>query len=226
VHDLVSVHGGRKLEGGRDLDRIARRAHPDSMERPVRLLYFFPGIAAALFAIGSCRPRASPEDISEARWLAAKRSIAQRLARDSARVANAPPCHPPPLADTTGWRRTPGPGTRYAFLLPPAFTRDTSKEGRFWHGGTRWLDGSREFDVAGGTYNVESFGDQPVCLMHMGGRRAIVSEVNAAPRHSISATWLPGSAVLVHGHSDNPADLTLFWTVLRTMADSNGPLRR
>jgi hypothetical protein len=183
-------------------------------------------LLAALDGTACGRPP-TPEQIYESRRQAATRRIDEQRALDSAKVANAKPCSPPPLADTAGWVRTPRANARFAILLPPSFARDTSHALRFEHGGVRWVDSAdstREFLEIVGYWGVQSFPGRPLCRMPMGGRQALVALTSFAPHPSVSAFWHPGFGTLFTGRTRDPKDLVLLWTVLRTMADSTGAL--
>lgn len=179
----------------------------------------------ALSAVAACRAPQTPEEIQESRRLAGERWAAEKRARDSATIANAKPCQPPPLADTTGWFRIPRAHARYAILLPPSFTRDTSRTLRFEHGGERWADSTREFIEVIGFWGVESSRERPLCRMQMGGLPALVSPTSTA-HPSVAARWLMGFGPLFILRSRDLKDRAILWTVLRTMADSTGVIPR
>jgi hypothetical protein len=144
-------------------------------------------------------------------------------AREARWVDEAPLCTVPAPIDTTGWRPAAARAGAYPFTLPPDFVEDTSVF--FFHGGTSWTDGRREFDVSWVLFSPQSFREQAArCRTELGGRPVVV--VTRRDRGRWHITFWPYNAdnaahgystrgPLYSGASRQRGDEPLFWTVVR-----------
>lgn len=139
-----------------------------------------------------------------------------------------PLCRLPVAGDTSSWRRVPAPDALISFLLPTSFVALPDSPPRFWHGGSTWRDGPREFMEFGG--NSGDRAPPGACRTYLRG--VPVAYVTAsAPGESTSVrAWLAGVGGLhdshVVGTSPDPKDRNLFLRVVTTVKYDSGFFRR
>jgi hypothetical protein len=124
------------------------------------------------------------------------------------------------MQDTARWRRERWPNSPISFALPRSFSVDTSDTWRPVEGGIRWLEGPRTFDLAGGIFGAGSFPDdsvQMLCRTKIGGLQALVGVWITPTSSQFGVVWPAWPRVAIGGASANAADLTLFWTIARTV---------
>jgi hypothetical protein len=130
-------------------------------------------------------------------------------------VANARPCRPVAVVDTSGWRATASPYT--LGVLPPMLTPDTSF--RAYHGGLRWAGQGMTFTVTRGWWGIgyDSVGRLLSCRVTARTGEYIVHEVRDSAGFAFTAirgqpVCMP--SVVITGRAPSEAALRVLWTAL------------
>ncbi|HJU68996.1 MAG TPA: hypothetical protein VJ650_12230 [Gemmatimonadaceae bacterium] len=170
----------------------------------------------SFFGCGREPRESTPRERHEAR---VRRLLADR---------STPLCRLPAAEDTSEWRRVPAPDALISFLLPASFIALPDSPPRFWHGGSTWRDGSREFVEFGA--NTGDRAPPGSCRSYLRG--VPVAYITASPEGQPARVqaWLGGVGGLYDSHlvgtSPNPADRDLFLRVISTVRYDSGFFRR
>ena len=180
----------------------------------VRAAWFCLLLALPLMT-GACRRSASPAAERE------QKELRRLYGKDARLILKAPPCSTTVPAPMTGWQPAIAAGRPLGFSLPRAFRPDTAP--RFIHGGYRWNDGDREFDIVRGDWRPRSFIQDPSdgCRITIGGHGVlVVRSLDSANRLTL-AVWpyedVPPAGsygVLVEAVSPSVQDDPLLWTMV------------
>jgi hypothetical protein len=177
----------------------------------------------------SCRsPANRRERLSDS---ARAQEVAGVMRQESLFVAVAPPCVLPAPPDTAGWRPPPSRG-RLWFSLPAGFREDTAVH--FHHGGVRWTDGRRTFEIPNGYWGPSSFGWSQRCRAELAGRQVLVlRSVDSAGSRVTLTAWSFDSAnargrfstfgPLYSGRGSDAEDERVFWQVFRNVFATRAP---
>lgn len=170
-------------------------------------------LLALPFAVSACRRAASPAAERE------ERELRRLYGKDARLILKAPPCSATVTVPTTGWKPATVNERPLGFTLPQAFRPDTAP--RFMHGGYRWSDGDREFDIVRGDWRPRSFIQEASdgCRTVVAGQPVlVVRSLDSAERLTL-AVWpyasppRGGFGVLVEAVSPNVQDDPLLWTM-------------
>ncbi|HEX9107950.1 MAG TPA: hypothetical protein VF832_11995 [Longimicrobiales bacterium] len=206
---------------GSSAQRVVGPARPRSAAWLLLVLLLLPA---------GCRRHVTPARKAE------ETALKNLYGKDAKLVLKAPACSTMVAVPTTGWKPAEAHDTALGFTLPQAFQADTAPH--FLHGGWRWNDGDREFDILLGDWGPRSFIQDP----HDGCRTVIagtpvlvVRTLDGANRLSLSlwpypATPDKGSAgLLVTAVSPNLQDDPLLYTMaseaLQAMLSRRTPAR-
>jgi hypothetical protein len=128
-------------------------------------------------------------------------------------MANARPCRPVALVDTTGWKLDDG------LALPAEFAPDPSF--RSYHGGLKWVAADLELIIENGWWGAayDSAGYLTSCRVHARSGEYIVSEARTALGFEFRASpydpsWRPSGAIV--GRAPTEDGLRILWTSFMT----------
>jgi hypothetical protein len=139
-----------------------------------------------------------------------------------------PLCRLPGAGDTSNWRRVPAPDALLSFLLPASFVALPDSPPRFWHGGSTWRDGAREFIELGS--NSGDSAPPGACRTYLRGVPVAYITTSAPGESTRVRAWLAGVGGLYDSHlvgtSPDPKDRDLFLRVITTVKYDSGFFRR
>lgn len=185
-------------------------------------------VALLALALSCHSPATRREHLSDS---ARAREVADVMRQESLFVAAAPPCVLPAPPETAGWRPAPSAG-RLWFSLPPGFREDTAVHSE--HGGLRWTDGRRTFEIPNGYWGPSSFSPNQRCRAKLAGHQLLVLRSVDSARSRVTLTAWPLDSAnawgrfstfgqLYSGGGSDAEDERVFWQVFRNVFATRAP---
>jgi hypothetical protein len=197
-------------------------SHRRSCVLPVRIILCIAAFAISVPACGgtgiqqqgadATAPPPTPVKVAPS---VAEETVEDRLSRRRNAILSAPPCVPPPRADTSAWEPAVMNGRVTPLRLPREFQLDTSIE--FRHGGAQWRADGRTFFLENGTWGINT---PTACRASFRAGDYIV-EPRAVDARTILSAFPADTALRLStrmgGQVATQAELEVLWTILRSV---------